>query len=152
AHFSITTTTSTMAGVAFDITVTALDGSGNVITGYTGTVHFTSSDGSALLPGDYTFTSADNGSHTFLVSAGSGVTLYKAGSQTVTATDLGNGTITGKATVNVSAAAASKLVFGQQPTNTSVGGTISPAVTVLVEDVYGNLVTSDNSDQVNLTV
>src|SRR5205823_3549799 len=33
-----------IAGAPFNFTVTALDGNGNVATGYTGTVHFTSSD------------------------------------------------------------------------------------------------------------
>ncbi len=41
--------------------------------------------------------------------------------------------------------AASKLVFGQQPTNAKAGAAISPAVTVKVEDAYGNVVTSDSS-------
>jgi hypothetical protein len=35
---------STTAGVAGTITVTAKDGNGNILTGYTGTVHFTSTD------------------------------------------------------------------------------------------------------------
>jgi len=35
--------------------VTASDAYGNLATKYTGTVHFTSSDGSATLPADYTF-------------------------------------------------------------------------------------------------
>ena len=37
------------------MTVTAVDAYGNVATGYTGTVHFTSSDGQAVLPANYTF-------------------------------------------------------------------------------------------------
>ena len=41
--------------------------------------------------------------------------------------------------------AASKLVFGQQPTNATAGVAISPAVTVKVEDASGNVVTSDSS-------
>jgi hypothetical protein len=47
--------------------------------------------------------------------------------------------------IAVSAAAASKLVFGQQPTNTTAGVPISPAVTVRVEDAFNNLVTTDTS-------
>ena len=35
---------------------------------------------------------------------------------------------------NVTAAAASQIVFGQQPTATTAGSAISPAVTVIVED------------------
>ena len=47
------------------VTVTALDAFGNIATGYTGTVHFTSTDGAAALPGNYTFTGGDAGVHTF---------------------------------------------------------------------------------------
>jgi len=51
--------------VAGSFTVTAKDPYSNTTTGYTGTVHFTSSDAQAVLPGNYTFTSADAGLHTF---------------------------------------------------------------------------------------
>jgi hypothetical protein len=71
------------AGVPFTVTVTVQDQQGNRVTGYDGGVHFTSSDGRATLPADYTFTTDDNGSHTF-----TGVVLRTAGRQTVTATDL----------------------------------------------------------------
>ena len=47
------------SGTPFSVTVTALDQYGNVATGYTGTVHFTSSDGQAVLPANYTFTAGD---------------------------------------------------------------------------------------------
>src|SRR5882672_8927519 len=45
-------------------------------------------------------------------------------------------------TFNVTAGAASKLVFTAQPTNTTAGVAISPAVQVTVEDSQGNVVTS----------
>ncbi len=38
-----------------------------------------------------------------------------------------------------------QLAFGQQPTAATAGSTISPAITVQVEDSLGNVVTSDNS-------
>ena len=50
------------------ITVTALDSSNNMGATYTGTVHFTSTDPTAILPADYTFTAADAGTHTFNVT------------------------------------------------------------------------------------
>src|SRR5206468_3200047 len=59
---------SATAGVAFNATVTARDAFGNIATGYTGTVHFTSTDTQAALPADYTFTAADAGVHTFTVT------------------------------------------------------------------------------------
>ncbi len=92
----------TMASVAgannpTSVTITVYDASYNVATGYTGTVRFTSTDGSATLPFDYTFTVADAGTHTFT----NGVTLQNAGSQAVTATDMGDGTINGTKGITV---------------------------------------------------
>src|SRR5262249_44363353 len=68
-------------GVQGSFTVTARDAMGNTLTGYRGTVHFTSSDPRAQLPGDYTFTAADNGVHTFTA------TLNTPGMQSITVTD-----------------------------------------------------------------
>jgi len=45
--------------VAGSFTVTAKTASGTTATDYTGTVHFTSSDGQAVLPADYIFTATD---------------------------------------------------------------------------------------------
>ncbi len=39
-----------------------------------------------------------------------------------------------------------QLAFGQQPSAAGAGNAISPAITVLVEDSLGNVVTSDNSN------
>src|SRR5207253_2987090 len=94
------------------------------------------------LPTDYTFVATDNGSHTFT----NGVTLKTAGGQTVTVTYTGNAAVTATTgTITVSAAAANKVIFGQQPTNATAGVAISPAVTVKVEDQFNNVVTSDSS-------
>jgi hypothetical protein len=79
------------AGTPVDMTVTAEDAYGNVVPGYTGTVHFTSSDPGAVLPADYTFTAADHGTHTFT----GGVTFGTTGTQSVTATDTITASITG---------------------------------------------------------
>ena len=65
-HFTVATPTNATAGVPFDVTVTAKDASNNTMTGYRGTVHFTSSDsGAPDLPNNYTFAAGDHGSHTF---------------------------------------------------------------------------------------
>ncbi|MGH7137678.1 MAG: FG-GAP repeat domain-containing protein [Pirellulales bacterium] len=56
---------STTAGTPGSITVAALNADGTIDTGYTGTVRFSSSDGQAALPANYTFTSSDAGQHTF---------------------------------------------------------------------------------------
>ena len=89
------------AGSAHSLTIKALDAYGNVATGYTGTIHFTSSDSAAVLPGDYTFTGTDAGSHKFT----NGLTLNTTGSQSVTATDNSHSSITGSQTVTVSGGA-----------------------------------------------
>jgi hypothetical protein len=56
------------SGAASNATVTVHDKFGNVVTGYTGTVHFSSNDRAATLPTDYTFTAADDGVHNFAIT------------------------------------------------------------------------------------
>ena len=68
------------------VTVTAEDSFNNSVPGYSGTVHFSSSDTQATLPANSTLT---NGAGTF------SATLRTAGNQTITATDTVTGTITG---------------------------------------------------------
>src|SRR6202023_3027373 len=80
-QLGVSATANATAGSPFNVTVASEDACGNVATGYTGTVHFTSSDPRATLPADFTFTAADNGTHTFT----NGVTLLTAGGQTITA-------------------------------------------------------------------
>jgi adhesin/invasin len=75
--------------------VTAFDAYGNVVTGYTGTVHFTTSDAKASVPVDYTFTAADNGSHTFPYTLRTPLVLRTTGSRWVRATDVTVPTTTG---------------------------------------------------------
>jgi hypothetical protein len=68
------------------VTVTAYGTNSAILTGYGGTVHFTSTDTAAgvVLPANYTFQPTDYGTKTFT----SGFTLQTAGAQTVTATDV----------------------------------------------------------------
>jgi hypothetical protein len=135
-HLSVSPTTSTpTAGVAFSITVSALTASNTVDPTYRGTVHFTSSDGRATLPGDYTFVAADNGMHTFT----NGVTLVTATSQSVTATDTVTSTITGNAPVTVSPAAASTFTVSGFPSPVMAGTGSSFSVTA--KDTFGNTAT-----------
>jgi hypothetical protein len=123
----------TTAGVAYNITVTLKDAYGNIATGYTGTVHFTSSDAQAGLPANYTFTAADAGVHTF------SVTLKTAGTQSLTVTDTAKTSLSGtESGILVTAAAASKFVLAAP---TSVNPGVPFSLTVTVEDAYGNLVT-----------
>src|SRR5262249_28174021 len=78
---------SIQAGTPGTFTVMVFDPYGNHATGYTGTVHFTSTDGQAMLPDDYVFTPGDAGTHTFT----DGATLKTAGTQSIAVTDTGNG-------------------------------------------------------------
>jgi hypothetical protein len=86
-------------GAPFDVTVAAVDPFGQSAFGYTGTVTFatTDPDPGVVLPADYTFTPADQGTHTF----SGGVTLVTPGDQVVSATDTSDATVGGSATVTV---------------------------------------------------
>ncbi len=124
--------TSDTAGSLGDFTVTADDAYGNVVTGYAGTVHFTSSDGQAILPASYTFTAGDAGVHTFAA------TLKTAGTQSITATDAATSSVVGHETgIAVKAAAASKLVITGLASSAQAG-TVQ-GFTVVADDPYGNV-------------
>jgi hypothetical protein len=86
-HFAVSGFPASISvGVAGSVTVEALDASNNRATGYAGTVHVTSSDGSATLP-------ANAG---LLSGIGSfSVTLNTVGTQSITATDTVTSSITG---------------------------------------------------------
>jgi hypothetical protein len=118
------------AGVPFNITVTVQDGFNHTATGYTGTVHFTASNGASA---SYTFTPADMGQHTF-----SGLVLTQAGIYTVTGTDTVNPSLTGSTTFTVTPAAPDHIAL-VLPSTISAG--MPFALTVTVQDAYGNTVT-----------
>lgn len=110
------------AGVSSPVTVTAKDALGNTATGYRGTVHFSSTDPQSILPANHSFVAGDGG-----VFAGA-VTLKTPGLQTVTATDVVTGSISGSQTVVVAAppvitsftAAATSITAGTSTTLTAV--------------------------------
>jgi hypothetical protein len=100
-------------------TVTALDSRGNVAAGYTGTVHFASSDSTAVLPADYTFTGAgagqDNGSHTF------SATLNTVGSnQILTASDGARSLSGSQSHINVTAPPTVAVTIATSPSGLQV--------------------------------
>ena len=66
--YAVSGPTSTTAGVAQDYTVSVDDANGNLVTNYMGKLRFFSSDPLAVLPADYTFTTADAGVHTFSIT------------------------------------------------------------------------------------
>jgi fibronectin type 3 domain-containing protein len=131
----------TVAGAAHPITLTVKDAYGNLATGYTGTVHFTSSDGQAGLPANYTFNGSE-GVHTF------NVTLKTAGTQSVTVTDTGNSSLQATQGGIVVLAAAQSTFLVVAPPSTVAG--LSFGITVTATDAYGNTV-SGYTGTVNFT-
>jgi predicted nucleotidyltransferase len=107
-HFAVSAPGSATAGSAFSVTVTAQDQFNNTVTSYTGTIHFTSSDGAAALPADYPFVGGDAGVHTFT----SAVTLNTAGNQTVTVTGSGKTGTSGTIVVTSTATSVTAVTFG----------------------------------------
>jgi hypothetical protein len=132
-HFGVSAPATTLDGAAFAVTVSALDAYGNTVTGYAGTVHFSSTDPSAVLPANYTFTATDAGKHTFPA-----VTLVTTGPRTVTATDTGAPSVTGGASVTVTPRAATHLLV-LAPANATAG--VPFAFTVEALDAYNNVAT-----------
>ncbi len=96
-HFSISAPATASQGVSFTITVTPLNASNQQVNNYAGTIHFTSSDGLASLPLNYTFSAGNDGPQTFTI------TLNTPGTDSITVTDTSNSSITGSAPVSVSA-------------------------------------------------
>ncbi len=136
-HLLVATSASTpqQAGVAFDVTVTALDGADAVDETYAGTVHFAGGGLGASLPADYTFQEGDAGVHTFP----GGVTLTAAGDRSIAVADNVDGSIGGSADVTVGPAPATTLVVSGYPGSTDVG--VSHAFSVTAHDSYGNVAT-----------
>jgi hypothetical protein len=114
--------------------VTAIDPYGNTASAYRGTVHFSSNDSQAVLPGNYTFAAGDNGTHTF------GATPKTAGAFSLTAADTASIISGHQGAITVTPGAASSLrVTGFA--SPDLAGTAS-AFTVTAIDPYGNIASS----------
>jgi sugar lactone lactonase YvrE len=131
-HFAVSEQASTTAGTPISVTVTALDPADCTAT-YLGTVHFTTTDGQAALPPDYTFLVSDKGTHTF------NVTWKTAGGQGLTATDSTNSSVKGISTIKVIAAPASQFLLSA-PASVIHGHAISYTLAAL--DPYNNAAVS----------
>ena len=124
----VTAPQAVVAGSPFSVAITAVDGLGNPVTSYAGTIHFGTSDASSgvVLPPD---TTLSGGQGTF------SVTLMGSGSQTITATDVAAPTVTGAATLTVSNTTAGSLgVTG--PTAATAGQPFT--ITVTARDANAN--------------
>jgi hypothetical protein len=138
----------TTAGVAISpaVTVQIQDQFGNLTTS-------TASVSMAIASGPGTFT----GTSTTTVTAVSGVATFSnlvintAGTYTISASSTGLASATSNS-FTITAAASNKLAFLQQPTTTKSGLAITPAVTVQIQDQFGNLEATDNTDSVVLAI
>jgi len=133
---------STTAGNPFSSIIVAVeDGSGNLVTtdGSNVTLAIASGTGGTLTGTTVQSTLNSNGEATF-----NGLQINKSGTYTLIATD-GSLASTTSGQITITPGLASKLVFVQQPGNTPQSAVITPAVTVAVEDQFGNIVTTDSS-------
>ena len=124
---------SVTAGTPNTLAASAVDAFGNVAPTYLGTMHFSSTDGNAMLPMDAVFVVGDAGSKTL----SGNVTLVHAGTMQLTATDVANANITGFVSVTVLPGSVVSLHV--------LGGLVSTAgltlpVTVSPIDSLGNVV------------
>jgi hypothetical protein len=131
AGFQLSFPSPVTAGTLQSFTVTVVDGYGNPVTDYVGTVHFTSSDPQADLPQNYTFVASDQGVHTFTA------TLKTAGTQSITATDLQNSAITSTQEGIVVTPAPANHFQLDAPDSVSAGMPFDLTVTAM--DPYGNV-------------
>jgi hypothetical protein len=125
--FRVTVPATATVGTPLSFTVTAVDQFGVVFPSYAGTVHFTSSDGAASLPANSTLTS---GTGTF------SATFNTTGSQSITAADTVQTTVTGVGSSVVSGAAPVLTSFAVvAPSASTVGVPFN--VTVTARDQFG---------------
>src|SRR5207249_255255 len=127
----------TTAGAAITpaVEVTAQDASGNTATGFTGNVTVAIGRNEGRRAGTGTLTHAAVGG----VATFSGLSIDKVGTgYTLTATGAGSTT---SAAFNITAGTATQLVFNVQPSTTTAGTAITPAVEVTAQDAGGNTAT-----------
>ena len=141
-HFELTTPASVTSNVPFTVTVTAKDNSNNIVSGYVGTVHFSSTDpATPIVPADFTFTPGDGGTYTFV----NGMTLQTAPTQNVSVTEIADPTHNGVRSVLVVAGPPTKLVVSSQPSSGTGGIALPTQPKVTVQDALGNTVTTSNA-------
>jgi hypothetical protein len=142
--------TSATAGQSFNVTVTADDPFGNVLTGYADTVAFSTSDGQgtivdpatgksvALAGFTYTFTGADHGTHTFSVDLKTATDLYFGiGAQFIDVSDPTVGLVPTGPSLTVYPGAVTRFVVSGFPSPATAGNYGN--FTVAPYDAYGNL-------------
>src|SRR4029078_2801444 len=101
--------------------------------GYGGTVQISCTDPQAVIPADYTFTAADNGTRTC------SATLKTAGPQIIYVYDATNGIGDGGTSFTVNGAAPGTMSVAGFPSTTNAG--VAGSLTVTLKDPYGNRAT-----------
>ena len=123
-----------VAGESVTALVTALDFSGQIASGYTGTVGFLSTDPNAILPNPYTFSPGESGTHAF------NVTFFAATTHTLRVYDVQNAAVSGSdPAVLVSAADANFMMVTGFPYHPNAGQQV--AITVTAYDRWHNVAT-----------
>jgi protocatechuate 3,4-dioxygenase beta subunit len=123
----------TTAGTGEAFTTTLFDFFNNVVTNYTGTLHFAATDPNAVVPPDFPFGAGDAGTHSF------SLTPKTAGNVTLAISDVAAAGVTGSASWAVGAAAAATCTAGQAPGAAVAGSVIG--LTVTTHDPFGNQAT-----------
>jgi len=118
------------AGEAATFHIIAQDAVGQPASTYTGTATLTSTDPQAQLPATATFMDG--------VASDVPVEFRTLGTQTITAADTGNTTITGRGSTTVTPGPGAALAFTTQPSDTVAGAAIAPPVVVTLVDRFGN--------------
>jgi hypothetical protein len=128
AQFTINTPTSTVAGVAFPVTLTAKDAYGNTATGFAGPVNLSSTDSTAV----FTTPLWTNGIGIF------STTFFNTGTQTITATDTASSFSVTSNTITVVAPTPTPTAT-RTPTSTP---TATPTITSTPTNTYTPLPTN----------
>jgi len=130
------------AAIAPAVTVQVQDTYGNVVTTNTAnvTIAIGTNPGAGTLSGTTTV-AAVTGVATF-----SNLSINKSGVGYTLSAAQGALMGTTSSSFNITSGIASKLTFNVQPSNTVAGAAIAPAVTVQVQDTYGNVVTTNTSN------
>ncbi|MEI6077261.1 MAG: MBG domain-containing protein [Verrucomicrobiota bacterium] len=126
---------------------------GSSITPAVSVIFQDGSGNTAITNGSITISSANTtftGGSTLTVAASAGVATFSALQPTTAGTlrtlSAGSGVLSvNSSTFTVNPTTATKLAFGVQPTTVTAGSAISPAVTVLVQDTYGNTASTNSS-------
>src|SRR5262249_26400550 len=154
-HFTLSGPGTVTAGVAANYTLRALDANNNVVTGYLGTVHFTSpnnvpgtgSDPQAVLPADYTFTAGDAGVHIFPVTFKTASSPARA----LAATDTVNASVTTVPVIGVIVNPADAASFAVVASPTTQTANAQYSFTVTAKDPFGNTTTTGFVNSITFT-